>query len=108
LQPVDCYARLRARGDVTSEQAVGFCTTLCGLGPPPPEASSADCLNAATRYTTLTLQSATELCAGASSAGPVDCFVAGRDLHTIADSSLVQLCAEQRGCQYYNAEPASY
>jgi hypothetical protein len=108
LQPVDCYAQVSARGDVTSDQAVRFCATICPIGPAPPEGSSAACLDAATRRTTLSLQSAAQLCIGSSSDGPVDCFLAGRELHTLTDSSLVQLCPESTGCQYYNAAPASY
>lgn len=108
LQPVECYARLDARGDLTEDQAIQYCATRCPIGPPPPEASSAACLDAAASLSNLALQTAAELCLGSTSEGPVRCFLAGEDLHSLSESSLVQLCAETSGCQYYNAIPASY
>lgn len=104
-EPLECYAHLDSLGQLTEDQIIAYCATSCALGPPPPEASHPACLAAATTQTDLSLQSAGELCLLSSSAGPVRCFLAGQDLHKIADSTLVTLCAESRRCQYYNAPP---
>jgi hypothetical protein len=106
LQPLDCYARLDANEDLTEDQLIAYCGTFCPVGPAPPEASNPACLDLAVNDTDLALQSAGELCAGSSSAGPVACFAAGQDLEQIADSSLITLCRERFQCQYnYNAAP---
>jgi hypothetical protein len=112
-QPVACYARLSASGVLTENQMIDYCRTTCALGPPPPEASNPACLDAALTDTDLSLQLAGELCNRSSSAGPVACFVAGQDLHKIADSKLITLCAEYRNCQsyygtYYGAPTSGY
>ena len=107
-EPVACYARLAATGVLTEDQMIAYCTTTCALGPPPPEASNAACLSEAMSRTNLSLQLAGELCDRAASAGPVQCLLAGQDLHKIADSSLITLCAESRRCQYYNAGQVAY
>jgi hypothetical protein len=100
LEPLACYARLDALGTLTEDQIVSYCTTACSLGPPPAQVASSACLDAAVRYTNLSLQSAGELCQASRSAGPVQCYLAGVDLHYLADNTLVQLCAEARRCQY--------
>jgi hypothetical protein len=107
-EPVACFARLATSGTLTEDQMVGYCATRCALGPPPPEASHPACLDQALRATTLTEQSAIELCRDAGSVGPVQCFLDGRTLHKVSDSKLITLCAESRSCQYYNAVPQSY
>jgi hypothetical protein len=106
-EPVACFARLAASGALTEDQMVDYCATRCRLGPPPPEASHPACLDQALRTTSLTSQSAAELCRGARSDGPVQCFVEGRTLQKVSDSKLVELCVEARPCQYYNAPPPS-
>ncbi len=100
LAPLSCYARLDALGTLTEDQMIQYCTTTCSLGPPPAQVSAPACLDAAVRYTNLSLQSAGELCQASRSAGPVQCFMAGLDLHELAENTLVQLCAESRRCQY--------
>lgn len=100
LEPIACYARLDTLGTLTEDQIVSYCTTACSLGPPPAQVSSPACLDAAVRYTNLSLQSAGELCQASRSVGPVQCFLAGDGLNYLADSTLVQLCAESRRCQY--------
>lgn len=100
LEPISCYARLDALGTLTEDQMVDYCTTRCSLGPPPAQVASPACLDAAVRYTNLSLQSAGELCEASRSAGPVQCFIAGDNLHYLAESTLVALCAEARRCQY--------
>ncbi len=100
MDPIACYARLDAIGTLTGDQMIGYCTTACPVGPPPPESSSPACLGTAVERTQLALQTAGELCLGSRSAGPVDCYLAGRELQTLADSQLVQLCAETTRCQY--------
>src|SRR5262249_46323825 len=100
LDPAYCWGRLDATGVVTEGQAIGYCTTTCALGPPPAQSSNPDCMHAALERTDLSLDLAGQLCDRASSAGPVDCFLAGQDLHSVADSTLIQLCYEVRRCQY--------
>lgn len=100
LEPLACYTQLAANGTLTEDQMIGYCTTRCPLGPPPAQASSGDCLDAAPEQTNLSLQSAGELCAGATSAQPVGCFVAGLDLQKVADSNLITLCRERVSCQF--------
>jgi hypothetical protein len=100
LAPVGCYARLDTLGTLTEDQMVAYCTTACSLGPPPAQVASPACLDAAVRYTNLSLQSAGELCQASRSAGPVQCFMAGLQLQEVAESKLIQLCAEARRCQY--------
>jgi len=103
--PVDCYGRLRAEQVLTKDQMIDYCRTYCSLGPPPPEASNPACLADAINYTDLSLQSAAELCLRSRTTYPVTCFNEGQTLHKIADSTLWQMCSEQRRCQYYNAPP---
>lgn len=105
VDPLRCYQRLDAEGSLTDQQIIDYCRTTCPVGPPPPQASSPACLASALRDTQLALQTAGELCVNSSSAGPVACYLAGEDLQTLTDSQLVQLCAEQFQCQYYNAAP---
>lgn len=107
LTPVECYGRLRAEHVLTEQQMIDYCRTYCSLGPPPPEASSPACLAEALSQTDLSLQSAGELCLGSRDTYPVACFNEGQTLHKIADSTLWQMCSEQRRCQYYNAPAAS-
>jgi hypothetical protein len=102
-EPVRCYAELRARGTYTEDQMITYCATRCALAPPPPQVSDPACLNQALARTNLTLQAAGQLCLGASSTGPVECFVAGQRIHKLSDSALIFMCAEATGCQYYNA-----
>jgi hypothetical protein len=104
-EPVACYARLASSGALTEDQMVDYCATRCRLGAPPPEASHPACFDQALRTTSLTSQSGAELCRGARSAGPVQCFLEGRTLQKVSDSKLVQLCVEARPCQYYNTPP---
>lgn len=99
--PIDCYMDLAAEEVFTEGQLVTYCATRCAVGPPPPEVSSSACLAAAQEQTELSLQSAGELCFGASSTAPVQCYLAGDALHTLADSQLVRLCVETPTCQYY-------
>jgi hypothetical protein len=103
LEPLACYRRLHGTGRLTEDQVIQYCAPFCPLGPAPPQASNADCLAEAMDNTNLALKSAGELCAGASSAGPVYCFNAGQDIHKIADSELITLCRERLQCQYVNA-----
>lgn len=100
LAPVSCYARLDSIGTLTEDQMIAYCTTACSLGPPPAQVASPACLDGAARFTDLSLQSAGELCQASRSAGPVQCYIAGQQLHELADSKVVQLCAESRRCQY--------
>jgi hypothetical protein len=108
LAPIECYRRLNDDGELTDEQIIPYCATTCPLGPPPPQASHPACLQGASRQTDLSNDSATQLCGGASSAGPVQCFVEGERTTQLAESQLVQLCAEALRCQYYNVIPPSY
>ena len=103
--PLECYDHLQRTGKLTEDQIIAYCQVTCSLGPPPPEASSPACLASAISDTDLSLQSAGELCLRSRSAAPVACFNEGQNLHKVADSTLVQLCAETRRCQYYNAPP---
>lgn len=105
-EPARCYAALRARGTYTEDQMVTYCATRCAIAPPPPQVSDPACLNQAITRTNLALQAAGQLCLGASSTGPVECFLAGQRIHKLADSTLVFMCAESTGCQYYNAPAA--
>lgn len=105
-ESVRCYAALRARGTYTEDQMIAYCATRCALAPPPPQVSDPACLNQALGRTNLALQSAGQLCLGASSTGPVECFLAGQRFHKLADATLVLMCAESTGCQYYNAPPS--
>jgi len=98
LQPLNCYRRLAAAGTITEDQMISYCATRCALGPAPAQVSDAGCIETAIRIG-LALQTAGELCAGSRSAGPALCLQAGRDLHTLTDSSLVRLCSEARRCQ---------
>jgi hypothetical protein len=109
-EPIACYGHLAALGTLTEDQMIDYCQTKCGLGPAPSQVSSPACMNVAVERTGLALQTAGELCVGSRSEGPALCFLAGEQLHSVADSSLVQLCAESRRCQYYNvaSQPASY
>lgn len=100
LAPIACYARLDAIGTLTEDQMIQYCATTCSLGPPPAQVSSPACLDYAARFTDLSLQSAGELCFRSRSAGPVQCYLSGSNIHKLADSDLVQLCAESRRCQY--------
>ena len=102
LEPLDCYEHLHDTGKLTEDQIIDYCAPFCPLGPAPPQASNPDCLSDAMDRTNLALQTAAELCAGASSAGPVYCFLAGLDVHKIADSNLVKMCRERLQCQYVN------
>ncbi len=104
-EPIECFMDLDAQGVFTEDQMIAYCRTTCAVGPPPPEVSSSACLSAASEQTDLSLQLAGELCLRASSPGPVQCFLAGQDLHTISDSKLITLCRETIECQYYNASP---
>jgi hypothetical protein len=106
LTPLSCYAHLATENYLTEGQIIAYCATACPLGPPPPQASSPACLEAAVDRTGLSLQSAGELCLGSHSAGPVQCFVAGLDLHKVAESKLVELCRESLHCQFYNTSPS--
>lgn len=108
-EPITCYAHLDAEETLTIDQMIAYCATTCPLGPAPPQAADPDCLTLALDGTELSLQSAGELCAGASSAGPARCFAQGDDFE-LTDSQLVRLCAEtsQAQCQYYNVQPQSY
>lgn len=102
--PIECYMDLAAQGVFTEDQMITYCRTTCPIGPPPPEVSSSACLSAAAD-TDLSLQLAGELCVRAASAGPVQCFLAGQNLHTVSDSKLINLCRETLDCQYYNTSP---
>jgi len=104
-EPVNCYTRLDARGELTNDQIIRYCATRCAMGPAPPQASSADCLAAALDRTDLTRQMAEELCTRSRSAGPVDCFVAGRNVTNLSHGQLVGLCAQTFSCQYVNTPP---
>jgi hypothetical protein len=99
-EPVECYRRLDATEDLTEQQMIEYCAVYCPVGPPPPQSSSSLCLSQAMETTDLALQSAGELCFGSSTAGPVQCFLAGQNLYKVADSSLISLCRERVYCQY--------
>ena len=105
LAPLQCFARLDAEEQLTEDQMIAYCGTFCPLGPPPPQTSNPACLTEALDQTNLALQTAGELCIGASSAGPARCFVAGDDLQTLSELKLVRLCRERVQCQYYNVTP---
>lgn len=100
-EPAECYGRLAATGELTEDQIIAYCTVFCPIGPPPPESSSPSCLSDAVNLTDLALQSAGELCLGSSSSGPVQCFLAGQNMQQVADTKLIDLCAEVQQCQYY-------
>ncbi|HTL34780.1 MAG TPA: hypothetical protein VL326_16745 [Kofleriaceae bacterium] len=102
LEPLACYKRLHDTGKLTEDQVIQYCAPFCPLGPAPPQSSNPDCLAEAMDRTTLALQTAGELCAAASSAGPVYCFLAGLDEHKLSESDLVTLCRERVQCQYVN------
>lgn len=99
----ECFDELSTRGTLTNNQMIEYCGMRCPLGPPPPEAGNAQCLAAALDRADLTTQSGAELCLLATSAGPVDCFLAGEAATQLPDSQLIQLCAETTHCQYINA-----
>lgn len=105
LEPVACYEELAASETLTEQQIIGYCATTCPLGPAPPQASDPACLGAALERTNLALQTAGELCLSSRSAGPVDCYLRGVDVTTLADLQLIQLCAHTSSCQYLNAPP---
>jgi hypothetical protein len=108
LTPIDCYARLRAENVLTEGQMVAYCTTACPQGPPPPEASNPQCLAEAINNTDLSLQSAGNLCLRSSSIAPVQCYLAGQRFQDVAQSSMVELCAQAYQCTYYNAPSGGY
>ncbi len=108
LEPLECYGRLSTEGVLTEDQIISYCATTCPVSPPPPQSSDPACLQEALDRTDLSLQSAGELCADSSSAGPVACYVAGDAIETLADTQLIQLCAEQVRCQYYNSSASPY
>jgi hypothetical protein len=101
LDPLACYERLDATGTLTEDQILAYCTTSCAVGPPPAQVSDPACMEVALDRADLALESAGELCAFSRSDGPAQCFIAGQDTE-LADSSLIQLCAESTRCQYYN------
>jgi hypothetical protein len=103
-QPLECYAQLDAVGTLSEDQIIGFCTTICPVGPPPPEVSSPACVEGATDLTKLSLQQASQLCYGSRSAGPVRCFIAGENLNKLSQDQLIQLCAESIRCQSDGAD----
>jgi len=103
LEPFTCFEELNAIGTLTNNQMIEYCGMRCPLGPPPPEAGNAQCLATALDRADLTTQSGAELCLLATSAGPVDCFVAGKNATQLPDSQLIRLCAETTHCQYINA-----
>jgi hypothetical protein len=99
----ECFDQLSAIGTLTNNQMIEYCGMRCPLGPPPPEAGNAECLATALDRGNLSHQTAAELCLLATSAGPVDCFVAGENVTQLPNSQLIQLCAKTRSCQYVNA-----
>lgn len=103
LESFSCFDELAAMGTLTNQQMIEYCGMRCPLGPPPPEAGNPQCLAAALDNADLTAQSGAELCLLATSASPVDCFVAGEAGTRLPDSQLIQLCAERTHCQYINA-----
>jgi len=105
LAPLECYLRLDADGILTDQQMLDYCGATCPIGPPPPQSASPACLSAAIESTDLALQTAGELCANSSSAGPVRCYLAADALQTLTETQLVQLCAEQYQCQYSYGGP---
>jgi hypothetical protein len=102
LDSLDCYERLRARGTLTENQAIGYCAPQCPLGPAPAESSSAACIGEALDRTQLAQQTAGELCRLSRSAMPVECYLRGETTTQLSDSQLVQLCAQSFSCQYVN------
>jgi hypothetical protein len=103
--PLACYERLDVDGMLTNDQIIRYCATSCPLGPAPPQSSDPGCFAAALDRTDLSSQMASQLCLSSRSPGPVECFVTGQEVSGLADSSLVQLCAESPSCQYFNALP---
>jgi hypothetical protein len=103
LEPLNCYAGLDATHQLTEGQMIEYCATHCGLGPAPAQVSSPACFDIAINRAGLSLQMAGELCLASRSAGPAYCFLDGQNLHGVASSKLVTLCAESRRCQSYNA-----
>lgn len=99
-QPISCFAQLDAQGTLTEGQMIAYCTTTCSLGPPPPQAASPACLDQALEYTNLALQTAGQLCTRSRDAGPVQCFLGGIALQTLAETKIVDLCAQTSRCQY--------
>lgn len=102
LDPLDCYQRLVARGNLTENQAIGYCAPQCPLGPAPAESSSAACVGDGLDRTQLAEQSVGELCRASRSATPVACFLRGETTTQLSDSQLVQLCQQSFSCQYVN------
>lgn len=103
LDPLDCYQRLEARGNLTDNQALGYCAPQCPLGPAPAESSSAACVGNALDRTQLAEESVGELCRYSRSEMPVECFLRGETSTQLSDSQLVDLCQQQFSCQYVNA-----
>jgi hypothetical protein len=103
LDPLDCYQRLVARGNLTENQAIGYCAPQCPLGPAPAESSSPQCVGDGLDRTQLAEQSVGELCRASRSATPVECFLRGEASTQLSDSQLVDLCQQQFSCQYVNA-----
>ena len=107
LQPLACAQHLDASGELTEDQTVQFCATRCAIGPPPTQVSNAACLSVATNQANLALQTAGELCTGARSAGPAQCFLEGSKINHLASSKLVDMCAESHSCQYVSSSGAA-
>jgi hypothetical protein len=105
LDPLDCFERLDAGGDLTDDQILGYCAAVCPLGPAPPQYSSAACVSEGLERTNLVDQQVAELCVNSHSASPVDCYLRGERTTQLTDSQLVGLCAQRFSCQYINAPP---
>jgi hypothetical protein len=108
LEPLACFERLHATGTLTEDQVLDYCAMRCPLGPAPAEASNPECVAGALERTNLANQTIGELCTRSRSAGPVECFVRGEEVSQLAESQLVQLCAERPSCQYVTAAPPAY
>jgi hypothetical protein len=105
-EPLGCFANLTAGGELTEDQMIQFCSTRCAVGPPPPQVSNAACMGVAINEAGLALQTAGQLCTGARSAGPAQCFLEGSRINHLAESKLVDMCTESRRCQYVTSSGA--
>lgn len=103
LDPLSCYEQLDAEGVFTEDQAIAYCRATCPLGPSPPQSADPGCMSAAVARTDLALQQIGELCRNSRDPGPVACYLQGEGTTQLADSQLVQLCAQTYSCQYVNA-----
>ena len=96
--PVDCLARLDDTTSLADSQIIEYCGRYCVEVPPATYGGDPACIELALDRTGLAEGQAITLCAGATSAAPAECFLAGDAQDGLADSQLVQLCARPPVC----------